>query len=96
MIQCIDEKNVFSLCGRANQLKTRQIYTLTLAPRFIIYYFFYRRDVCVIMAAAAALRAVRLEGVKDGIALIKMIKGDNRMNMPFLNSMGKALDEVER
>eukprot|EP00057_Strongylocentrotus_purpuratus_P005341 XP_003730750.2 PREDICTED: delta(3,5)-Delta(2,4)-dienoyl-CoA isomerase, mitochondrial-like [Strongylocentrotus purpuratus] len=25
-----------------------------------------------------------------------MIKGDNRMNMPFLNSMGKALDEVER
>ena len=48
------------------------------------------------MAAAAALRAVRLEGVKDGIALIKMIKGDNRMNMPFLNSMGKALDEVER
>ncbi|XP_041455239.1 enoyl-CoA delta isomerase 2, peroxisomal-like [Lytechinus variegatus] len=48
------------------------------------------------MSAATTLRAVSLNITKDGIAVIRMIRGDNKWNQPFINDMREALIEVER
>nr|XP_054764865.1 uncharacterized protein LOC129271563 [Lytechinus pictus] len=48
------------------------------------------------MAASTTLRSVKLDIAKDGIAVVRMIRGDNKWNQPFLNDMREALDKVER
>ena len=47
------------------------------------------------MAATTNTNAVRVE-IHDNIAVLRMIRGDNRWNLTMANDFEKALDEVER
>ena len=45
---------------------------------------------------AGALRAVTVSFVEHGIAVLRMQRGENRINKEFIDAFNSCLDEVER
>ena len=45
---------------------------------------------------AGALRAVTVSFIEHGIAVLRMQRGENRINREFIDAFNSCLDEVER
>ena len=45
---------------------------------------------------AGAVRAVTVSFIEYGIAVLRMQRGENRINKEFLEAFNSCLDEVER
>ena len=57
---------------------------------------FFKRTSELQLPMAGAVRAVTVSFIEHGIAVLRMQRGEKRINKEFLEAFNSCLDEVER